>query len=344
MFKVSVERVENIKPIEGADRLQLATIRGWDVVVSKTVQVDDSLVYFPIDAVLPEELENKIFEGSKVKLHNHRVRATKIRGVYSYGLTCPINMLKTDYKIGQDLSESLGVKKYEPEIKALPSKGKVGKPGKTNPNFFVYPKFYHYNDSKQQFEKTESFYAVEKSHGSSWRASWMKRHNPSILTRIGIKLGLCSEYEWCVGSHNVQRNPESNESYCNLARTYKLKEFLKDYPNWILFGEMIGDGIQANYSYGFKDHKLAVFDMIHLDGTHKTVQDVELIANRIGAIVPQRYVVKKEWVQNPEFGKSFIDGTTTIEGWVVRSVAEPWKKAKIINPEYLLNKNNTDFH
>lgn len=342
MFKVSKEIVEKITPIN-ADHLQLATIRGWDVIVTKSVQVGDELIYFPIDSVLPEALENKIFAGTKVKLNNHRVRATKIRGAYSYGLTCPPSLIDINCDIGQDIADKLGVKKYEPIQSSIPSvmkNGKVLHGFKQNPNFIVYPKFYHYRDSKEKFVDTTLFLVSEKRHGSNVRFAMVDRFKPSILDRILIKIGLKSKFEWCIGSHNVQRHPEGDDIYCKMARKYNMKDICTKYPNWIFFGEVIGEGIQANYSYGLKDHEVHIFDIISPEREYMSQDIVREIC-----IENNLPYCKTFYMDQPPttFGTSSLDGKTVQEGWVIRDSKYQNRIAKIINPEYLL-KDQSDFH
>jgi hypothetical protein len=57
----SIQRIREIRPIEGADAIELAIINSWQVVVAKNVghKVDDFVVYCEIDSFLPirEEFE-----------------------------------------------------------------------------------------------------------------------------------------------------------------------------------------------------------------------------------------------------------------------------------------------
>ncbi len=57
----SVRKISKISSIEGADKIELAIVDGWKVVVAKDVnhKVDDMVIYCEIDSFLPvkEEFE-----------------------------------------------------------------------------------------------------------------------------------------------------------------------------------------------------------------------------------------------------------------------------------------------
>lgn len=91
-FKVEVFKIEEIAVHPNAERLELAKIAGWQVVVGKGVfQVGDLALYLPVDSVLPASLENRLFPPtSKVKLRNSRIRSIKLRGQMSQGMVIPI--------------------------------------------------------------------------------------------------------------------------------------------------------------------------------------------------------------------------------------------------------------
>lgn len=52
---VSVQEITNIEPIEGADRIEVARILGWRVVVGKDMHLKpgDRVAYFETDSLLP---------------------------------------------------------------------------------------------------------------------------------------------------------------------------------------------------------------------------------------------------------------------------------------------------
>jgi RNA ligase (TIGR02306 family) len=112
MSKLIVEicRILEINEHPNADRLQVAKIKGWDVVVKKdSVSVGDLVVYIPPDAVLPsslheflgitqycaelpkgyqvpgETLPHVTTDGLSYRPLARRVKAARLRGVASYG-------------------------------------------------------------------------------------------------------------------------------------------------------------------------------------------------------------------------------------------------------------------
>ena len=88
MYKVPLTKVLDVFPHPNADRLSVATIYGFHVVIRKDqYKVGDEVIFIPPDSVLPQEIENIIFgKDSKIKLHNHRVKHIRIRGFQSYGM------------------------------------------------------------------------------------------------------------------------------------------------------------------------------------------------------------------------------------------------------------------
>ena len=123
----SVQTVAEIRPIEGADRIEVAVVGGWQCVVGKgEFHAGDKVAYLEIDTFLPGgdprfaafmergkksmELDGQVVEG-------HVLRTAKLRGTYSQGLVMSLGDLGVDatsHKVGDDISEEIGVCKYEP--------------------------------------------------------------------------------------------------------------------------------------------------------------------------------------------------------------------------------------
>lgn len=122
MKLATVEKVLSLAPIPGADKIVLARILGWDVVVKKDeFSVGDLCVYIPIDTQVDPSRECfKFLASSKNPSQLVRIQTTKLRGVWSQGLALPISCLGEDIDSSvliesTDVTDKLGVKKYEKE-------------------------------------------------------------------------------------------------------------------------------------------------------------------------------------------------------------------------------------
>lgn len=107
-------KVTNITSINGADRVELAHVNGWQVMVKKgEYKIGDLAVYFEIDSKLPE---TEPFEF--MSKYKYRVKTQKfIKGsVLSQGLIMtPAELGLKDVKEGDFLTDKLGVTYYEAE-------------------------------------------------------------------------------------------------------------------------------------------------------------------------------------------------------------------------------------
>lgn len=94
----SVQRVTEIRPIEGADAIEVARVLGWDVVVKKDeFKVGDLAVYFEIDSFLPRNKAWEFLEKSSLRKMGDkeglRLKTIKLRGVLSQGLLLRIDSI-----------------------------------------------------------------------------------------------------------------------------------------------------------------------------------------------------------------------------------------------------------
>lgn len=120
-----VEEIVDIQPIPNADKIEVATILGWKVVIAKAdnFKVGDKVVYIEIDSKVPERPEFEFLRDRKF-----RVRTIRLRGQYSQGLIVPLSILgKGNYSIGDNVTEKLGITYYVPEDNAR----KAAKPPKS---------------------------------------------------------------------------------------------------------------------------------------------------------------------------------------------------------------------
>ena len=95
----SIQKIREIKPIEGADAIELAIVNNWQVVVAKNVghKVGDFVVYCEIDSFLPIREEFEFLRKTSYKKmgdqEGFRLKTIKLRGQVSQGLILPINVL-----------------------------------------------------------------------------------------------------------------------------------------------------------------------------------------------------------------------------------------------------------
>lgn len=133
----SIQKVWDIQPIPDADRLELARVMGWQCVVNKSqFQKGDLGVYFEIDSFLPvrpefEFLRNSSYKKTDIMGEGFKLRSMKFRGQISQGLILPLDTFpelsdKTDIEVGQDVSDLLGVKKWEIEERATTGGNVIG--------------------------------------------------------------------------------------------------------------------------------------------------------------------------------------------------------------------------
>ena len=90
-----VVTVDEIKPIEGYDRVEYARTNGWWVIISKNddLHVGDKCVYFEVDSKVNSEDERFAF----LEKRNYKIKTQKMCKVISQGLLMP---LKTFTEIG----------------------------------------------------------------------------------------------------------------------------------------------------------------------------------------------------------------------------------------------------
>ena len=258
----TVRKIVDIQPIEGADMIELAIVDGWKVVVAKNVghKIGDMVIYCEIDSFLPIKEEFEFLRKSSYKKmgdqEGFRLKTIKLRGQVSQGLILPISVLNpTDTNIyvtpfeGLDVTEMLGIVKYEPPIPAELA-GKVKG---------LFPSFIRKTDeeriqnlaSEYELFKTQNkegmkFYVTEKLDGSS----------ATYYFKDGI-FGVCSR--------NLELLETEGNTFWKVARELMLEEKLGTLDNNIcLQGELIGEGIQGN-PYKIKGQTVKFFNAFNID-------------------------------------------------------------------------------
>ena len=110
-----IVNVDDVKPIEGADNIELACVGGWRVIVNKQqFNPGDEAVFFEIDSLVPETEWSEFLRPRKFKVKSYKLNKF---GVLSQGLLMPMSILPQNkkFKVGDDVTKVLGVKYYVAE-------------------------------------------------------------------------------------------------------------------------------------------------------------------------------------------------------------------------------------
>lgn len=294
-----VVKVDEIRPIEGADRVEVAIVNGWHIMVRKDqFKPGDLAVYFEIDSKVPAEEPFMFLEPKHFKIKTQKY----FKGtVISQGLLMGFEDFgweKDAYKLGDFLTQKLkvtyaveednarkasSVDKYK---KMAQRHGKLfshqpfrwlmrrtwGKKvlflffGKTSDKKTGWPAWVAKTDEERVenmpwiFDNKSPFVATEKIDGTS--------------TTFTIKRGKFGKNDFYVCSRNVVFDkPDKNcfydtNVYIEMAEKYDIEKILEsiltDDPtlDWVtLQGETYGASIQKR-DYGLKEHRFAGFNFI----------------------------------------------------------------------------------
>jgi len=123
----SVEVIDEVVPIEGADQIESAKVRGWNVVVGKDqFQPGDRCLYFEIDSILPvtmPQFADLAVRGVRTDAEGnsgHVLKTIKLRGTYSQGLVKQLADFPelADKPVGADVTAELGIVLWAPPVPA----------------------------------------------------------------------------------------------------------------------------------------------------------------------------------------------------------------------------------
>ena len=292
-----------------ADRLEIAKIEGYNCVVGKDqFETGDRAVYIPEGSIVPDNiLEDLGLTGMLHGSKKNRVKAAKIRKVLSQGLLYPITESMEPTQLGSDMSEELGITKFDPPLPSM-FKGTMVK----YPNQIQYDieniKRYPY-----MFDEGESVLVTEKIHGTLCRITF--RNGEYVISSKGI------------GNRGFAFSKETRNIYTKTCGYFiDLFEELENRlgENYTIFGEVYGKGIQ-DLSYN-SEITIRIFDIY--DGKVGKFLDVtELIAITEAYNIPfvpsfGVYEYSQELIETLTSGKSLLDPTQIREGIVIKPLKE----------------------
>lgn len=340
----TVQQIAELRPIEGADAIEVARINGWDIVVKKgDFKVEEMVVFCEVDSFLPIKPEYEFLRKSSYKkmpdgTEGFRLKTIKLRGQLSQGLLINyqtlISKIPPDENghinlpdMGEDVTEILGITKYESPIPACLS-------GLVKGNF---PSFIPKTDEERVQNLSEAyntykqnkFYVTEKLDGSSMTCYL---HNDEF--------GVCSR--------RVDLKETEDNSYWISARLEKIEEKMRaNFLHNIAFqGELIGPGIQGNRYKVVGKPQLHIFNMYNIMNGEFYHADIMIETCKALGLkhVPILYHhfplpdTVEDLIQYAE-GKSVLAPDVEREGVVVRTYSKGIS-FKAISNKYLLKNED----
>lgn len=250
-WKVSKEIIR-IFTHPSADNLSLCKVGSYQVVVQKGLYNDgDEVIFAPEKSILTGDIKNE-FEKYLAGPTKDRVKAVRLRGEISSGIIIPKFLVPnmSDYPIGLDISELLGITHYEPPIPTQLA-GKV----KTYDMPFVgYHDCEHVGVYVNDLIDGERVVITEKLHGSQFILAHNVDVNETIVSSKGLlKNGLTIEES----DDNAYWIASKNENLIDKIR--------QNFESGVIqiFGEVIP--IQSGYTYGQTKPTVRIFD-VRLNG------------------------------------------------------------------------------
>lgn len=299
----TIRIIKDIQPIPGADSIELVYVDGWQIVARKgEFKPNDWCIYFEIDSFLPvhpvfEFLRASSFRDIPELGQGFRLKSIKLRKQLSQGLVVPLEktmrqfgsyineflydhepfsfgwfngQVKVPFAEGNDVTEYLGVKKFE-----LPISAQLA--GIVRGNF---PSFIPKTDQERvqnlTFHDGAEFETVyHTSEGKEIRVNKAPRPGPKQYDyELTMKLDGSSmtvyRKDGYVGvcSRNMDLLETEDNAYWKCARDSGLIDFLKRTDdaladNIAFQGELMGPGIQNNRE-GFSVSMFFLFDVFSI--------------------------------------------------------------------------------
>lgn len=340
----TIRVIDDLLSIAGADRIELALVDGWQVVVQKDqFKIGDRVIYAEIDSWIPTAVAPFLSRGSNVKtfqgIEGNRLKTIKLKGVMSQGLILPVReSLEAAGRnvpdcfvpeVGADVTELLGILKWE---RALPA-ALMGTARGNFPYFVPKTNQERIQNSWKRLEEADfnlDWVVTEKLDGSSM----------TVYLKDGV-FGVCSR--------NIDLKEDETNSFWKMARKMdlerKMREVYEDTgEDFALQGELVGPGIQSN-PYQLTEQAFYVFSVWNISGArYEAPQDAVWLAEvRMGIpFVPVLNVVALpqflETLLSVADGESRLNKGIAREGLVFHR-CDGWNSFKVISNAWLLEND-----
>ena len=369
----SVQRIENLEPIPGADQIERATVLGWQLVVKKNeFSVGSLCVYVEIDSIMPDRPEFEFLRERKF-----RVRTIKLRGQVSQGIAFPMSILpdksiKPGEAIGTDVTELLGVVKYEPNQDEQVNQKQVCK--------FIQPPWMPKWLGRLLFKYAFTRNLLKRNSGQKSFPSLIPKTDE---TRVQVLQALLTKYKgtpcyytekldgssitiyqingkFGVCSRNIDLKRDAGDKFWRTVVEHDLERKLKQEfgkENIALQGELIGPGIQGN-KYKLDRLDIYFFNVYFIrdhayDNIAELMEACYLLKEKIVPVLNDNYILSDSIPELVELSKGESQLHKTLrEGIVIRPLIEMEDSElhcqlvrnrvsfKSVNPDFLLKYND----
>lgn len=355
-----IEKIDWIRPIEGKDRIALAGVLGWTVIIQKAdYNEGDKCIFCEIDSVFPEKPEYEFLRSKKF-----RIKTMKMSGVLSQGICFPMYMLpEGNYEIGDDVTELMGITQYEPTMdkEETDNSEDTVKNTKKYPEFLMrmawfrklvlpkkqakgFPSFISKTDETRiqnapfYLDMDCKWVATEKVDGQSGSFTLQRVKGKHFWNK--------DTYDFAVCSRNLRKWKKDTSSFWSVAEKYNIEEVLHKLigdNEWVAIqGECIASNVQGN-KYKVAEPDLYVFNLIYPSGRVGSVEAKKIVGEyglKFVPIIDEAADIKGMTVSEVldyATGKSQLYDTLR-EGIVFRSL-DGKQSFKAVSPEFLIKHN-----
>lgn len=345
---VTIRTISQLLPIPNKDRICLAIIDGWSVIVKKEeFNVGDKCLFFEIDSFLPFT-DTFSFLGKPIIYKGkpgYRLKTMKMAGALSQGLALPLHMFPTitDTSL-DDYTEQLGVIKYDvAEVVSFQS------PASTGPQEGKFPVFIPKTD-QERIQNLTHYFDTHKHHefeetlkldGSSMTCYKIPKQ-PSIIDRIKTWFGIkTTTYHFGVCSRNFELKP-SESNFWKAARKYNIEKRLP--IGYAIQGELLAPNIQSNHEK-VNDVEYHIFDVYNikeqrylLPSERRAFVHLFLTTPHVPVVSTAVRIFEQHDLQSllKHVEGQSINPNTISEGRVYKSTTNPSLTFKAISNQYLL--------
>ncbi len=333
-FRVPVVKIGKVGKHPNADSLSITQIDGCPVIFrTEDFREGDLAIYIPVEAVVPETVPGTEFLGK-----HRRIKAMKLRGVFSMGLLLPLvhdqlPIVSMVGNVGDNVAAELGITKYEEPL-PVAMRTDMAPPPKT-----AYPVPVYDIESHRKYRHVylpgERVIVTEKLHGTNARFVYI-------------------DGQLHCGSHNSWKKQDERSAWWRVAKEYDLDRKLANYPGEVFYGEIYGQVQDLKYGSKPGELKLAIFDIYNSNKGHWLDSD--------------EFCLHLDWVVLPsvpvlyvgpytDFLDAMCDGNSVAstvpqirEGIVIKPVVERRDNeigrviTKLVGEQYLTRKDGTEFH